>query len=181
MLFHCDVVMYVVSSRRITLHFSLSQSLCYQIVSMVLGIALWLQAHTMPYEHGYMNWLEFLSLITCTVTIYFSLFFTDAFKEGALMIVTVLVVLLNVVTIAIFVGAMIKASWHAMLQKLKLCSKVCVPKVLYSVIYEADILHAFINFSEHYGMASQLVHHHCKSWLKISYHTDQCFLSQFYK
>ncbi|MEW5307023.1 MAG: hypothetical protein WDW36_009444 [Sanguina aurantia] len=105
------------------LHALSRQGLQVLIVSMVLGIALYLQVAHMPYENGYMNWLEFLSLSTCVTTIYFSLFFSDSLRDAPLAIVTVLVILVNAVTMCVFVWAMMRAGWHSMLQMLKLSAE----------------------------------------------------------
>ncbi|MEW5320161.1 MAG: hypothetical protein WDW38_011256 [Sanguina aurantia] len=102
------------------LHVLSRQGLQVLIVSMVLGIALYLQVAHMPYENGYMNWLEFLSLSTCVTTIYFSLFFSASLRDAPLAIVTVLVILINAMTMCVFVWAMMRAGWHSMLQMLKL-------------------------------------------------------------
>lgn len=99
-------------------------SLLSQTVCAVLGVALGLQAAYMPYEHGYMNWLEFLSLISSTVTIYFSLYFTYSVTPSALVVVTVVVTLVNVLTIAVFMIALIRANWHWALELVGLNPRV---------------------------------------------------------
>lgn len=96
-----------------------------QTVCAVLGVALGLQALYMPYEHGFMNYLEFLSLVSCTVTIYFSLYFTYSVSSVTLVVVTVIVTLINVLTIAVFMVAILRANWHMGLEMIGLNPQVC--------------------------------------------------------
>ncbi|MEW5313066.1 MAG: hypothetical protein WDW38_004660 [Sanguina aurantia] len=83
------------------------------VVTIVLGVALALQAINMPYEYGHANWLESLSLVVTIVTIYLSLYFSNSLTDAPLAVVTVLVILLNVVTMAIFLYALLRAKWRA--------------------------------------------------------------------
>lgn len=64
-----------------------------------------------------------------TVTIYFSLFYADPLQEAPLAVVTIIVVLLNVVTILVFLTALTRAAWHMMLQMLKLSPEVRAKRV----------------------------------------------------
>ncbi|MEW5320181.1 MAG: hypothetical protein WDW38_011274 [Sanguina aurantia] len=105
------------------LHVLTAQGLQLLIVSMVLGMALYLQVVHMPYNNGYYNWLEFLALAASTTTIYFSLFFSNTLRDTPLAIVTTAVILMNTLTICVFVLALIRAGWHTMLQLLNLCPK----------------------------------------------------------
>ncbi|MEW5316539.1 MAG: hypothetical protein WDW38_007907 [Sanguina aurantia] len=102
------------------LHAISNEGLQLLTVCAVLGVALGLQAAYMPYEHGFMNWLEFLSLISSTITIYFSLYFTYSVTPSALVAVTVVVTVVNVLTIAVFVIALIRANWHLALESVGL-------------------------------------------------------------
>lgn len=102
-------------------------NLCPQIISMVLGVALLLQMAYMPYESGYMNRLEFVSLLTCTITIYFSLYYANPLNDGPLVIITTIVICQNILTVGIFVYALIRTGWHGMLQMLKLSPQVRSP------------------------------------------------------
>ncbi|MEW5307022.1 MAG: hypothetical protein WDW36_009443 [Sanguina aurantia] len=105
------------------LHTISNEGLQLLTVSAVLGVSLGLQAACMPYEHGFMNWLEFLSLISSTLTIYFSLYFTYSVSPSALLVITILVTLINVLTIAVFVYALVRANWHILLESMGLSSK----------------------------------------------------------
>lgn len=63
-------------------------------------------------------------MVVLAVTIFFSLFFGASTNLAVLTVVSVLVLLLNAVTLAIFTHGIIKASWHMMLQTLKLSPEV---------------------------------------------------------
>lgn len=78
----------------------------------------------MPYEYGHANWLEFMSLIVTVITIYFSLYFSNSLSDGPLAVITVLVIVLNVVTLSIFLYELLRAKWHASLQSLGLTPMV---------------------------------------------------------
>lgn len=91
---------------------------------MVLGGALVLHLRYMPYEYGYMNYLEFLSLVTCTLTVLFSLFFGDSQDKLVLTAVATLVFFVNAVTLVIFADSIVRASWHMLLQQLLLAPEV---------------------------------------------------------
>ncbi|MEW5301125.1 MAG: hypothetical protein WDW36_004004 [Sanguina aurantia] len=102
------------------LHSASNEGLELLIITLVLGAALGLQAAYMPYEYGYMNWLEFLSLVVTTVTIYFSLYFSYSLTAGPLTAVEVVVITLNVLTLALFLYALVRANWHLQLRFLGL-------------------------------------------------------------
>lgn len=114
---------------------------CSQTVCAVLGVALGLQAAYMPYEHGFMNWLEFLSLISSTITIYFSLYFTYSVTPSALVAVTVVVTVVNVLTIAVFVIALIRANWHLALESVGLNPQVRLAHITYTWSLRTLLLH----------------------------------------
>lgn len=98
-----------------------------QVITLVLGISLALQAAYMPYEYGHANWLEVLSLIVTISTLYFSLYFSFSLDEAPLVVVTVLVIVMNVCTMAIFLYALVRAHWYSGVQHLGLDCKVrCV-------------------------------------------------------
>lgn len=96
----------------------------FQVMTIILGAALVLQAVYMPYEYGHANWLEMLSLIVTVTTLYFSLYFVFALESTPLVVVTVLVILMNVATVAIFLYALIRAHWYCGAQRLALDCKV---------------------------------------------------------
>ncbi|MEW5306586.1 MAG: hypothetical protein WDW36_009041 [Sanguina aurantia] len=106
------------------LHGLKNEGLELLIVSMVLGGALVLHLRYMPYEYGYMNYLEFLSLVTCTLTVLFSLFFGDSQDKLVLTAVATLVFFVNAVTLVIFADSIVRASWHMLLQQLLLAPEV---------------------------------------------------------
>lgn len=95
-----------------------------QVMTVVLGASLALHAVFMPYEYGHANWLEVLSLVVTIITLYFALYFSFALDATPLVVVTVMVILMNVITVVIFLYALIRAHWYSGVQRLGLKPKV---------------------------------------------------------
>ncbi|MEW5301128.1 MAG: hypothetical protein WDW36_004007 [Sanguina aurantia] len=105
------------------LHVLDNEGLQLLVITLVLGISLALQAAYMPYEYGHGNWLEVLSLVVTITTLYFSLYFSFALTDTPLAIVTVIVIFVNVVTLAVFLYELIRANWHVQLKNFGLSPK----------------------------------------------------------